>query len=148
MLELLGLFLGGLLAGEELVVRWGVQPALRRLEDHAHIEARVSLVRRLMIVVPALMIPTALVGAAVLVFSGTGAGFALRCAGVASLVAFLLLSFLGTVPINITVNDTWSPDNPPADWRKVVVRWEQIDTFRAGTATLAFVLFLVAAALG
>lgn len=147
-LELVGLFLGGLLAGEELVVRWGVQPALRRLEDRAHIQARMSLVRRLMIVVPALMIPAVLAGVAVLVFGGGGAGFAFRCAGVAALVAFLLLSFLGTVPINIKVNDTWTPESPPADWREVVARWETIDTFRAVAAILAFALFLVAAALG
>jgi len=31
----------------------------------------------------------------------------------AALVAFLLFSFLGTVPINIRVND-WDPENPTA----------------------------------
>ncbi|WP_198519596.1 anthrone oxygenase family protein [Microbacterium sp. BR1] len=148
MLELVGLFLVGLLAGEEFAVRWGVQPALRRLEDRAHIDARMSLVRRLMIIVPALMVPAVLAGVAVLMFTGSGAGFAFRCAGVATLAAFLLLSFLGTVPINIKVNDTWSAESPPADWRDVVARWERIDTFRAGAAILAFALFLVAAALG
>lgn len=147
-LELVGLFLCGLLAGEEFAVRWGVQPALRRLEDRAHIQARMSLVRRLSIVVPVLVIPTVLAGVAVLVFTGIGAGFVFRCAGVISLVAFLLLSFLGTVPINIRVNDTWSADGPPSDWRAVVERWERIDTFRAGAAILAFALFLIAAMLG
>ncbi|MCW2720107.1 MAG: hypothetical protein JWR81_3929, partial [Pseudonocardia sp.] len=71
-LQAVGLVLAGLLAGEEFIVRYGVQPALRALEDRAHIQARVALVRSLKVIVPILMIPTVLVGIAVLVVSGTG----------------------------------------------------------------------------
>ncbi len=143
-LQAIGLILTGLLAGEEFIVRYGVQPALSSLEDRAHILARVALVKRLKIVVPALMIPTVLVGVAMLVFGGTGGGLALRIAGVAALVAFLLFSFLGTVPINIKVND-WDAEAPPADWKAVVHRWEVIDVFRSSAAIIAFVCFVIAA---
>jgi hypothetical protein len=140
-LQALGLVLAGLLAGEEFIVRYGVQPALRRLPDTDHIRARVALVRRLRIVVPALMIPTVLVAVAVVATSGG----ALRWAGLAALAAFLLFSFLGTVPINMKVVD-WQAENPPADWPATVRRWERIDVFRSSAALLAFVLFVAALA--
>ena len=145
-LQAVGLILAGLLAGEEFIVRWGVQPALSSLEDRAHILARVALVKRLKVVVPMLMVPTVLVGIAVLATGGIAAGFAFRALGVLALVGFVLFSFLGTVPINMKVND-WTPDAPPADWRDVVRRWQFIDVFRSSAAILAFVAFVVAAAL-
>lgn len=141
-----GLFLVGLLAGEEFIVRFGIQPALRTLEDRAHILSRMALVRRLMIVVPSLMIPTVVMAVAVLILNGTGPGFVCRILGMTALVTFLILSFFGTVPINVKVNDTWSADNPPSDWKQLVKRWEFIDTFRATAAILAFVFFLIAVA--
>jgi hypothetical protein len=145
-LQAVGLVLAGLLAGEEFIVRWGVQPALSTLEDRAHILARLALVKRLKVVVPILMVPTVLVGIAVLATGGVGAGFGFRVAGLLALVAFVLFSFLGTVPINIMVND-WTPDAPPADWKDVVRRWQFIDVFRSSAAILAFVAFVVAAAI-
>jgi uncharacterized membrane protein len=140
-LQALGLVLSGLLAGEEFIVRYGVQPALRRLPATDHVRARVALVRRLRIIVPALMVPTVLAAVAVV----ATAGGALRWAGLAALVAFLLFSFLGTVPINMKVVD-WQPEHPPADWQATVQRWERIDVFRSSAALLAFVLFVAALA--
>ena len=145
-LQAVGLVLAGLLAGEEFIVRWGVQPALSTLEDRAHILARVALVKRLKVVVPTLMVPTVLVGIGVLATGGVDAGFGFRVVGLLALVAFVLFSFLGTVPINIRVND-WTPDAPPADWKDVVRRWQFIDVFRSSAAILAFVAFVVAAAI-
>ncbi|SDS40442.1 anthrone oxygenase family protein [Microterricola viridarii] len=141
----IGLVLAGILAGEEFIVRWGVQPALSRLSDRAHLEARIALVKRLKVVVPAIMVPTALLAVATLVVAGPE-GLAWRWAGMAALVAFLLFSFLGTVPINIKVND-WALGAPPADWKTVVRRWEAIDVYRSTAAVLAFVCFTVAFAL-
>ncbi|MFF2052349.1 anthrone oxygenase family protein [Leifsonia sp. NPDC058194] len=137
------LVLIGLLAGEELIVRWGVQPALRSLPDDAHVRARIALVKRLKVVVPAIMVPTVLASIALLVVAGGSAGLAWRIAGAAALLVFVLASFLGTVPINIGVND-WDPARPPADWRAVVARWERIDVLRSSAAVLAFVLFAIA----
>lgn len=51
---------------------------------------------------------------------------------------------LGTVPINIGVND-WDPATPPSDWKDVVRRWERIDVLRSTAAVAAFVLAVVAA---
>lgn len=145
-LQALSLILAGLLAGEEFIVRYGIQPALSSLEDHAHVLARIALVNRLKVVVPILMVPTVLVCAAMVLISGTGGGFALRVAGLVALVGFLLFSFLGTVPINIKVND-WDADAPPSDWKAVVHRWETIDVFRSSAAIIAFVCFVIAATL-
>lgn len=145
LLEVIGLVLVGLLAGEELIVRWGVQPALAALDDNATILARVALVRRLRIVVPVIMVPTVLVGITVLLVGGAGDGFGWRIAGVVALVAFVLFSFLGTVPINIKVID-WDADNPPDDWTAVIKRWEAIDVFRSSAAVIAFACFVVALA--
>ena len=142
-LQAVGLVLAGLLAGEEFIVRWGVQPALSTLEDRAHILARVALVKRLKVVVPTLMVPTVLVGIAVLATGGVDAGFGFRVVGLLALVAFVLFSFLGTVPINMKVND-WTPEDPPVDWKDVVRRWQFIDVFRSSAAILAFVAFVVA----
>jgi uncharacterized membrane protein len=144
-LQFIGLFLSGILAGEEFVVRYGVQPSLSALEDRPHIQARQALVRRLRILVPAIMVPTVIAGIAVLVLSGGGSGIGFRWAGTLALVAFVLFSFLGTVPINIKVND-WNVDEPPADWKSLVRRWEQIDVFRSSAAILAFAFFLTAIA--
>ncbi|MGD8166771.1 anthrone oxygenase family protein [Herbiconiux sp. P16] len=144
-IELVALFLSGLLAGEEFVVRYGVQPALSAMPDLPHVLARQALVRRLRILVPALMVPTVLLAITALIVGGTSPGVGFRWAALAPLVAFLGFSFLGTVPINIRVND-WTPDAPPADWKDVVRRWERIDVFRSSAAILAFAAALLALA--
>ena len=72
--EFIGLFLAGLLAGVEFVVRYGVQPALRRLEDRAHLLARIPLVQRMRFVVPALIVPTVVAAVVTVVLDGHGTG--------------------------------------------------------------------------
>lgn len=139
-----GIFLAGILAGEEFIVRYGVQPALNSLDDRAHLLGRLALVRRLMVVVPSIMIPTVVVAIVVVFTGGAGAGWVFRILGLAALIAVLLFSFLGTVPINIKVNDTWDVENPPPDWKDVVKRWVLIDTFRSSAAILAFAFFAIA----
>lgn len=137
------LVLVGLLAGEEFIVRWGIQPALSAMPDDAHVRARIALVRSLKVIVPILIVPTVLASVAVLVTAGTTGGLGWRIAATVALVVFLLASFLGTVPINIGVND-WDPAAPPADWKRVVARWERIDVLRSSAAVLAFVLSTIA----
>ena len=66
------LVLVGLLAGEEFIVRWGVQPAMAALPDDAHLRTRIALVKSLKVVVPMLMVPAVLASVAVLVLAGTG----------------------------------------------------------------------------
>ena len=137
------LVLVGLLAGEEFIVRWGVQPAMATLPDEVHLRTRIALVKSLKVVVPILMVPAVLASVAVLVLSGADDGLGWRIAAMVALVVFVLASFLGTVPINIRVND-WDPEHPPTDWKRVVLRWERIDVLRSTAAGVAFVLFVVA----
>jgi uncharacterized membrane protein len=137
------LVLVGLLAGEEFIVRWGVQPAMSALPDDAHLRTRIALVKSLKVVVPILMVPAVLSSVAVLVLAGAGDGWGWRIAATAALVVFVLASFLGTVPINIGVND-WDPSHPPTDWKQTVTRWERIDVLRSTAAVVAFVLFTIA----
>ncbi|GAA4244954.1 DUF1772 domain-containing protein [Dactylosporangium darangshiense] len=139
LLQAIAVILTGLLAGEEFIVRYGVQPALRTLDDRAHIQARVALVRSLRIVVPALMLPAVVASVAAVI----AAASALRWAGLVALVAFLLFSFLGTVPINMKVID-WRADAPPEGWRATVRRWERLDVFRSSAAIVAFACFTLA----
>lgn len=139
-----GLFLLGILAGEELIVRYGVHPAISTLDDHTHLLVRQALVRRLRVVVPVIMLPAAALAVTVLVVV-TGPGLVLRWAALIALAGFLLLSFLGTVPINIKVND-WRAEAPPADWKAVVRRWARIDVFRSTAATAAFLFAVLAVA--
>ena len=108
-LQAVGVILAGILAGEEFIVRYGVQPALGNLDDGTHLAARIALLRILRIVVPVVMLSTAAVTIVVLVTSGGQDGAGWRWAGLAALVVFMLLSFLGTVPINMKVVD-WQPD--------------------------------------
>ncbi len=138
------LILLGLLAGEELIVRWGVQPALASLDDRAHLRARIALVKQLKVVVPVLIVPAVIATAACLAVSNGEPGGAIRWAALTALLTFVLLSALGTVPINIKING-WDADQPPADWRQVVHRWTVIDVFRSSAAVLAFLLFTIAA---
>lgn len=144
-LEAVVVVLAGVLAGEELAVRWGLQPALDALGDRAHLEARQALIRRLRVLVPAVMLPTVALSLLVLVLDRPVSVWWLG--GTGGLVAFVLASFLGTVPINIRVND-WDPAAPPADWRAVVSRWERVDVLRSSAAVAGFVLLLISVVRG
>lgn len=143
--QTIGLILVGLLAGTELIVRYGVQPALTRLPDTAHVLARQALVQRLRVVVPILMVPTVGTAVAVLAVAGGREGLAFRWVGIVCLAAFLIIAFFGTVPINIQVNG-WDPERPPADRKAVVGRWERLDVARSTAAIAAFVSFAMAIA--
>ena len=141
----LSVIVAGVLAGVEFVVRWGVQPALSRLDDHTSLAARKALIVRLRVLVPGIGLP-ALILAIVAAILGHGeAGSELRWAGAAGLVVFFVIAFAGTVPINARI-DGWSLDAPPADAQAVIRRWQLIDVFRSSAALVAFVLLVVALA--
>ena len=53
---------------------YGVQPALGRLEDRAHLLARIGLVHRMRFVVPALIVPTVVAAVVTVVLDGNGTG--------------------------------------------------------------------------
>ena len=145
-IEFIGLFLTGILAGQELVVRYGVRVPLAALDDRSHIQFRQGLIRTLRVGVPAIFLPAFAAGIAVAILAGTGAGFAFRWAGVLALLSWFLVTLFGTVPINEGALD-WRPDAPPGNWKALVDRWERLNAVRTCAAVLAFAFFLTAVAL-
>jgi uncharacterized membrane protein len=140
-IEFAALFLAGLLAGEEFVVRYGVRGPLAALDDRAHIEFRQGLIRTLRVLVPAIFGPALAASVAAAIAAGAGPGVALRWAAVLALLGWALVTLFGTVPINSGALD-WRPAAPPADWKALIARWERLDTVRTWAAVLAFALFL------
>jgi anthrone oxygenase-like protein len=138
LLQLVTLALAGLLAGEEFIVRWGVAPALRALDDGSHVRARIALVKRLRVVVPVLIVPTVVAAAMAAVQVDGPAAWS----GFGALVVFVLCSAFGTVPINMQVS-RWDAGRPPVGWRRTVHRWERIDVVRSAAAVVGFVLLLI-----
>ena len=122
-----------------------MQPALSRLAPAEQIRARQALIRRVRWFTPILMLPGAALAVAVAVVTTASGGLAALWAwiAVAGYAAFLLLAFLGTVPINIAI-DGWDADAPPADAARVQARWARIDIFRMSAAVIAFVASVVA----
>ena len=143
-LTIASVILAGLLAGEELIVRYGVHPALIALDDTTQIRARQSLIYKLRVVVPVLFFAALGTAIAGLVVGGTDAGFAFRVASVAALVVWLGTTFGGTVVVNSAVIE-WNAEAPPADWRPLIVRWGRIDVVRSTAAIVAFGAVAIAA---
>jgi hypothetical protein len=136
----------GLLAGEEITIRYGVRAPLVSLDDQTHIRMRQALIRTLRVLVPAIYLPTVLIAAAATILDGADAGLAPRCAAVFALLAWITVTAGGTVPINAAAID-WEPSAPPGDWRAQVDHWERLNSVRAWLAVAAFTLLLAATAL-
>jgi len=131
------LFLAGLLAGEELVVRLGVRGPVAQLMPEPHIRLRQGLIRSLRLFVPSLYFPTLVTGLAVALLGGGGPGLVMRLAAIASLVIWLVATLGGTAPINQAVL-RWDAEAPPEGWQRVIGRWERLDTLRTVAAVAAF----------
>jgi hypothetical protein len=141
--EFLNLFFAGVLAGEELVICYGVRTVVAVMDQHRQIELRHALIRKLRTLVPAIFVLTALSAAAAMSLDGTGAGFRLRCLADLGLLIWVVTTLLGTAPINKDTL-TWRPDAPPNNWRVLVGRRERFDIARCWAAVFSFA-FLVAA---
>jgi len=137
-------FLAGLLAGEELIVRYGVHPALIALDDVTQVRARQSLIYRMRVRVPVIFFATLGTAIASLVVGGMDAGFAFRIASVVALAVWLGATFGGTVIINSAVIE-WNAEAPPMNWRDMIVRWGRIDVVRSTAAIVAFAAVVIAA---
>ena len=146
-IEFINLFCIGILAGEEFIIRYGVRAPLASLADVPHIEFRQALIFRMRIVVPIIFGLAILSGivATLLNLSESSLALGFRCAGLLALLTFITVTLTGTVPINEAAI-TWSPTNPPSNWRSLIRRWEQLDTVRCWLALGAFMLFLLACA--
>jgi len=142
----INLFCVGILAGEEFVLCYGVRAPLASLDERSHIQLRQALIRRLVVVVPALFALSILSGVAAPVRVGFSQGLAFCIAGLLALLTFITVTLLGTVPINSAAL-TWDPGAPPKNWRTLVRRWERLDLVRCWAAITAFAFFLTATAL-
>jgi hypothetical protein len=141
--EFVCLFFAGVLAGEELVICYGVRAVIAVLDQQPQIQLRHALIRKLRAVVPAIFILTALSLLAAMSLDETGAGFRLRCLAALGLLIWVVTTLFGTVPISKDTL-TWRPDAPPDHWRVLVSRWERFDIARCWAAVISFA-FLVAA---
>ena len=141
--EFLNLLFAGVLAGEELVICYGVCTVVAVLDQQPQIQLRHALIRKLRALVPATFVLTALSGIASMSLDGTRAGFNLRCMAALGLLVWIVVTLFGTVPINKNTL-TWRPDAPPNNWRVLVGRWERFDMARCWAAVISFA-FLVAA---
>ena len=145
LVQTLNLFCAGLLAGIEVAVRFGVRGPVATLAASPQIQVRQGLIRTLRVLTPIVFGLTLL---SALVVTGLGRavpGGAMRWFGLAAILAWTVVTFLGTVPINKALL-TWRPEAPPENWKEQVKRWERLDTFRAAAAVIAFAGFLAAAA--
>lgn len=145
-IEFASLFLVGILAGEEFVIRYGVHLSLSALDEKSQIQVRQALIMKLRILVPVIFLATIVTGGATLANSEPGLVFGFRCAGMLALLIFILITLIGTVPINKGALE-WQPDAPPSNWKVLVKRWERLDVFRSSAAMLAFAFFLTAIAI-
>lgn len=143
--ELSSVFLAGLLAGEELVIRYGVRTAIRTLQPQPQIQLRQALIRRLRVLVPAIALPTVVTAVAATALGGNGLAFGFRCTGVLALLLFMGVTLIGTVPINKGILD-WRPEALPESWEGIIRAWERLDTVRCWGALVAFASLVAALA--
>ena len=144
-LSIANLFFSGLLAGEEVAMRFGIRGPLRRLGQDAHIELRQALIRTLRVLVPLVFALALGTGTAAAIVDLSGPTISLRTTGIVALLLFIGVTLAGTVPINQAVL-TWSPTTAPDNWQTMIDRWERLDTIRTMLALIAFGLFLEASA--
>jgi len=142
-LQLVGLFLSGMLAGEEFVIYYGVRLPVASLEERSQAILRQALIRRLRLLVPGIYLPTFVSAVAVVVLGGSGLGVAFRVTGLLALLVWALVTLPGTARINSAILD-WNPEALPDDWREQVRLWERLASVRPWTAMVAFALFLIA----
>ena len=138
----LSIFFAGLLTGAEATVTFGLRPALAAISDErAQIVFRQALIRSLRILVPSFYVPTAITGVAVAIWDAN----TFQLAGIATLLTWTLITFIGTVPINQAIL-TWKADAPPPGSRAMITRWHPLDMARTWAAAATFALFLAAMA--
>jgi protein-S-isoprenylcysteine O-methyltransferase Ste14 len=146
-LDFLGAFFAGLLAGMEIAIHYGVRAPSEVLDDKAQLQLRQALVTRLRVMVPAFFVPTAVFAIAGTVLDSSPPGEWFRIAGVLALVVWIVIRVIGTVPIN-SATLTWQLSAPPKDWKEQVNHAERFHDVGIGAAVLAFSCFLLAVGLG
>jgi hypothetical protein len=104
------------------------------------------MVRRLRLLVPAFFLPAAVSGIAVTILDSDAPGFWLRGVALLTMLIWVLIRVVGTVPIN-SATLTWQPTAPPKNWKALVNHAERFHIVGVWAMVLAFALFLTAIAL-
>jgi hypothetical protein len=142
LLELLNIFFGGILAGIEISAHYGFHSPTMALDDKSQLRFRQGAIRKLRWLVPAFFLPTALTGIALTIIEGFGPGYIFRFTGVASLLVWIAVRAVGTVPINAATLE-WNAENPPHDWKARIAKAEQFHIIGTWAAIAAFTFFLL-----
>jgi hypothetical protein len=145
-LGILGTFFAGLLAGMEIAIHYGVRAPSQVLDDKSQLQLRQALVTRLRVLVPALFVPTTLFAIAGAVLDNSTPSEWFRIVGILSLIVWVVIRVIGTVPIN-SATLTWQLSAPPKNWKEQVKHAERFHDVGVGAAVLAFGCFLVAVGL-
>jgi len=145
-LDFVNVFFAGMLAGIEFVIHYGLRAPAEMLDEQSQLQFRQALVLRLRVLVPAFFVPTAVSGIVLTALAGAVPGFGFRCAGVATILIWIGIRVIGTVPIN-SATLTWQPSAPPKTWKAQVNHAERFHIVGVWAAVLAFALFLTAMAL-
>jgi hypothetical protein len=141
--EFLNLFFTGVLAGEELVICYGVRMVVAVLDQQAQIQLRHAVTRKLRALIFAIFSLAALSWVAAMSLDATGASFKLRCLAAVGLLIWLVIMLLGTGPISKDAF-TWRSDAPPNNWRVLVGGRERFDMARCWAAVISFALLIAA----
>jgi hypothetical protein len=143
-LHFINLFFGGILAGIEIVIHYGLRAPAEVMSERSQLQLRQALVLRLRILVPAFFLPTALSAIGVAVLEGAAAGLWLRCVGLIAILLWIVIRIIGTVPIN-SATLSWELAAPPTDWKAQVVRAERFHDIGVWAAVVSFACFLATA---
>jgi hypothetical protein len=143
LLELINLACGGILAGIEVAIHYGIREPAQSLNEQSQLQFRQALVLRLRLLVPTFFVPAAVTGLAVVVLNGTGAGSLFRCGALACLIIWVATRVIGTVRINMA-SLAWNVAAPPKNWRALVDRAERFHVAGVWAALVAFAFFLTA----
>jgi hypothetical protein len=145
-LQILNLFVAGVLAGIEIAIHYGFARSAEGLDERSQIELRKALVLRLRVLVPAFFLPTAVSAVAVTILDRGAPGFWWRCAGLVGVLLWVLIRVVGTVAIN-SATLTWQPEAPPSDWKARINHVERFHIVGVWAVIGAFATFLTAIAL-
>lgn len=135
--QVAGVAMTGLLAGNELGTLIGFHPALKGLPLDAQIEAERALTARLGKIMPFYMTGTVLATVSAAVDRCGGRGFRLAAAAAGASVLMLGITLTGNLPLNArTVS--YPADGDAAGWAAIRGRWDRLHVARVLLDLAAF----------
>ena len=141
-IALLTLFFAGMLAGAEVVIHYGLRGIATVLDERSQLQFRQALILKLRALMPAIFLPTLILGITVAIRDGGASGVGFRIAGIAALLIWIAIRVVGTVPIN-SATLTWQPDAPPKDWQAQIEHAERFHIVGTWAAIIAFAALLI-----